>query len=232
MILRPLPDEGARGEGRRPVPRDVPRLRAAKFTSRAGVSSRRAYSAGTPDLGEDDFEALPTGGLRLGPRQLVRRAFRIATVADSFRKLVAHLPVHPSGPCRQRGYDATAGACYAATSGVTVSGGSPVTAAAVGAPERERGAPVCFPENPTVCYRPMPRRYGLGASDYGVGGGNRNDRKTLFHYAPVGGIGRPLVRWGQRGPRGHLATHWNRSRSSGSTAGSSDAPARRGPTRW
>jgi hypothetical protein len=34
------------------VPRDVPRLRAAKFTSRAGVGSRRAYSASTPDLGE------------------------------------------------------------------------------------------------------------------------------------------------------------------------------------
>ena len=130
-----------------------------------------------PDFGGDDFEAR-RGGLRRGPRQLVRRASRIATVADSFRKLVAHLPVHPSGPCRQRGYDATAGACYAATSGVTVSGGSPDTAAAVGAPERERGAPVCFPENPTVCYRPMPRRYGLGASDYGVGRGNRNDRKS------------------------------------------------------
>jgi hypothetical protein len=38
--------------------------------------------------------------------------------------------------------------------------------------------PVCFPGNPTVCYRPMPRRYRLGARDYGVGGGNRNDRKS------------------------------------------------------
>jgi hypothetical protein len=119
----------------------VPRLRAAKFTSRAGVGSRRAYSAGTPDLGEDDFEALPTGGLRRGPRQLVRRgrAFRIATVADSF---------------------------------------SESRARRAGAPEGLRAAPVCFPENPTVCYRPMPHRYGLGARDYGVGGGNRNDRKS------------------------------------------------------
>ena len=91
-----------------------------------------------PDLGEYDFEALPTGGLRRGPRQLVRRAFRIATVADSF---------------------------------------SESRARRAGAPEGLRAAPVCFPENPTVCYRPMPRRYG-GASDYEVGGGNRNDRKS------------------------------------------------------
>jgi hypothetical protein len=87
MISRPPPDEWARGEGRRPVPRDVPRLRAAKFTSRAGVGSRRAYSAGTPDLGEDDFEVLPTGGLRRGPRQLVWRAFRVATVADQLQRI-------------------------------------------------------------------------------------------------------------------------------------------------
>jgi hypothetical protein len=105
--LRPLPDEGARGEGRRPVPRDVPRLRAAKFTSRAGVGSRRAYSSGTPHLGEDDFEALPSGGLRRGPRQLLRRAFRIATVADSFSESRARragaqerLLLRANAPCR------------------------------------------------------------------------------------------------------------------------------------
>jgi hypothetical protein len=46
------------------VLRDVPRLRAAKFPSRAGAGSRRAYSAGTPDLGEDDFEALLRGGAK------------------------------------------------------------------------------------------------------------------------------------------------------------------------
>jgi hypothetical protein len=40
------PSRGTRRESRRPVPRDVPRLRAAKFTSRAGVGSRPAYSAG------------------------------------------------------------------------------------------------------------------------------------------------------------------------------------------
>jgi hypothetical protein len=75
------------------VLRDVPRLRAAKFPSRAGAGSRRAYSAGTPDLGEDDFEAL----LRGGPRQLVWRAFRIATVADSFSESRARRAGAPEG---------------------------------------------------------------------------------------------------------------------------------------
>ena len=83
-----------------------------------------------PILGEDDFEAPPDEGSAAGAKTARPAGIQDRTVADSFRKLVAHLPVHPSGPCRQRGYDATAGACYAATSGVTVSGGSPVTAAA------------------------------------------------------------------------------------------------------
>ena len=53
------------------------RSTVAKFASRAGVGSRRAYSAGTPDLGEDDFEALPrrSGGadplVGRGPREII-----------------------------------------------------------------------------------------------------------------------------------------------------------------
>jgi hypothetical protein len=119
-----------------------------------------------------------------GRARSAQRASRIATVADSLANLVAHLPVHPSGPCRQRGYDATAGACY---DGVRRLAGHGCGRRSAG---RTARWPVCFPENPTVCYRPMPRRYGLG----GVGGGNRNDRKSSTDCARVAAGWRTDVR--------------------------------------